>query len=917
MKTVLDWKKYAETARQMVAEGCVLLENKDAVLPLGEGCRVSVFGRMQFDYLKSGTGSGGLVNAPYVVNLLEGLNAKPQITINQTLLEEYKLWVEKHPFDRGKGWAQEPWAQVEMPLTAEQVCRAKEVSDVALVIIGRQAGEDRDNSNQEGSILLTQGERDMFAQIKTQFDKVVVLLNVGNIIDMRWVEEYQIAAVLYIWQGGCEGGNGVADLLVGDVNPSGKLTDTIAIDIDAYPSTKHFGDTKTNIYTEDIYVGYRYFETFAKEQVLYPFGYGLSYTSFSITANVIDVIGTTATISYTVKNTGNVAGKEVVQVYLNPPQGLLGKPIRNLVGFAKTQNLSPGQVENGTICVDLAQFASYDDAGVTGHPFCYLLEVGGYEFYVGSDVRSAKKVGSLMLDTLQVVQQLTQACAPVQAFDRMIPVLDGDRLVLGTQATPLRRADYQAFRHDDAMDTPAFTGDQGHRLIDVYQGKVNLDTFVAQLTDEEMVYMTRGEGMCSPKVTSGTAGAFGGVTDELLHYGIPVACCSDGPSGIRMDSGSMAFSLPNGAILAGSFNVPLNQVLYQFLGLELNHNKIDTILGPGLNIHRNPMNGRNFEYFSEDPYLTGMMAVSQLRAMQQYNVTGTIKHFACNSQEVARTEADSVLSERALREIYLKAFEMAVKQGASYSLMTSYGPVNGIWTASNYDLLTVILHDEWGFDGQVMTDWWAQMNDEGGAGSKQNTTAMIKAQNDVYMVTSCAKTNSMDDNSAEGLASGKISRKHLARSAKNTCKFLLKSPALRRANDCYELQVEEINRFPDLNLRCTQLPDVTPVDGFATVDCLSVDTSKGASVKFDILQTGTYDLQFVLNAQPVGVAQVPMTVYCGRHIMCTITLHQAYCTDVTETIRVSVDVNLPTYIKLFFSEGGLSVDRFTIQKVED
>ncbi|UOK61340.1 hypothetical protein MT997_22655 [Paenibacillus sp. OVF10] len=243
-----------------------------------------------------------------------------------------------------------------------------------------------------------------------------------------------------------------------------------------------------------------------------------------------------------------------------------------------------------------------------------------------------------------------------------------------------------------------------------------MEDYIAQLSDEDLCCIVRGEGMSSPKVTPGTAGAFGGVTKRLEAFGIPLACSADGPSGIRMDCGNTAFSMPNGTCLGCTFNEALLRELYAYAGLELRKNHVDTLLGPGMNIHRNPLNGRNFEYFSEDPFLTGRMVVAQLHGMNPYDVTGTIKHFACNSQEAHRNTVEAVVSERALREIYLRGFEIAVKEGNAISVMTSYNPINGFWSASNYDLTTTILRGQWGFRGIVMTDWWAKGNDEGEEG---------------------------------------------------------------------------------------------------------------------------------------------------------------------------------------------------------
>ena len=373
MKYTLDWKEYATKARQAVAEGCVLLKNDNAALPVKEGSKVALFGRIQFDYYKSGTGSGGMVNAPYVVSILDALKEE-NIELNDELLKEYESWVEKHPYNKGKGWAAEPWCQQEMELSDETVNKAASTSQKAVIIIGRTAGEDQDNTPTEGSYLLTSEERDMIKKVCSAFKETIVVLNVGNIIDMKWVDEFNPSAVLYTWQGGSEGGHGVADVLMGRVNPCGKLADTIAYDCKDYPSTANFNKDKdkidrdttglfkragkveiedVDVYEEDIYVGYRYFETAAKDRVMYPFGFGMSYTSFDIDATFSFGEEDKVVINATVTNTGNTEGKEVVQIYCEPPQGKLLKPVRNLVGFDKTDIIKPGKKQQLTWTLDM------------------------------------------------------------------------------------------------------------------------------------------------------------------------------------------------------------------------------------------------------------------------------------------------------------------------------------------------------------------------------------------------------------------------------------------------------------------------------------------------------------------------------------------------------------------------------------
>ncbi len=920
--------QYAETARAVVAEGIVMLRNEGHVLPLKEGEKIALFGRGQFNYYKSGTGSGGLVNTSYVTGIREALE-KSSFALNEKLKAVYEEWLKENPFDGGAGWAGEPWFQREMPLTEELVAGIREESDTAVVIIARTAGEDQDNKAEAGSYLLTEAEEEMLRLVCGTFERTVVLLNVGNIIDMKWVEAYRPAAVLYVWQGGQEGGNGVLDVLEGKVSPSGKLTDTIARDITDYPSSCNHGNEKRNLYQEDIYVGYRYFETFAKDKVLYPFGFGLSYTTFAVEAERMKEgqkegeQGTAGETVFSVKvtNTGETAGKEVVQVYCQAPQGALGKPARSLCGFAKTKELAPGETQTLQLSVPQYRLASYDDGGVTGHKSCWVLEAGEYVFYAGTDVRSAAPAGSFTLAETTVIQKSEEACAPVTAFERMKPEAKAEgEYQVSYEAAPLRTQSPTERRAARIPECTSYTGDKGYRLSDVEEGKVSMETFLAQLSDEDLCCMVRGEGMCSPKVTPGTAGAFGGVTESLQNYGIPVACCADGPSGIRMDCGSIAFAMPNGACLGSTFNEALSEELFEWEGLELRKNKVDTLLGPGINVHRNPLNGRNFEYFSEDPFVTGRMAAAQLRAMGRYGVTGTIKHFACNSQEFNRHTVEAVVSERALREIYLKGFEIAVKEGGAYSIMTSYNPINGFWSASNYDMLTTILRGEWGYDGIVMTDWWAKGNDEGTAGKAENTAAMVRAQNDLFMVTANAGENSQNDNSMESLEKGTVTRGEYVRSAANICRYLLRTPAYQHMmgreseldKQLAEIAAQEMESFGELiRFSVDKESSSLPVE--------KIPTGKGSTVTFElsVKERGIYRLELTCRVSGQGsLAQVPLTVSQDKQILKTISLTGEDKEWRTEEIQVNPSFHNTTFLKFYFGQGGLEIQeaRLTLKE---
>ncbi|WP_455714339.1 glycoside hydrolase family 3 C-terminal domain-containing protein [Anaerosporobacter sp.] len=808
-KIGVPYEGFAEFTRKVAAEGTVLLKNDKNVLPLKKGEKVSLFGRAQINYYRTGTGSGGSVNVLYTSNILEGLRTKKDIELNESLINTYEKWIKENPFDNGGGaWAAEPPSQKEMPVTDELVKEASKHSDKAIVIIGRNAGEDKDNTPGEGSYLLKQEEIEILETVTKYFDQVIVMLNVSNIINMSFLEEERfkdrIQSVLYIWEGGIEGGNAVADVLVGDVTPSGKLTDTIAYQLEDYPSHSNYGDADVNLYQEDVYLGYRYFETFAPEKVQYEFGFGLSYTTFEtslVKAEVTSDIVSKATIrlKVCVKNIGSTySGKESVQVYVEAPQGELGQPVKKLVTFAKTKELAPGGEQILEIEFKVADLASYDDSGVTGHKSCMVLEAGEYVFHVGSSVRNCAKVEfqtatgeqkGYMVEELEVVEQLQEALSPSKEFTRMKP---GKRLANGAyeliyEAVPTRTYSMKERIEQNLPPTYPQTGNKGITLRDVADQKATMEQFIAQLTTEELATIVRGEGMCNVKVTPGTAAAFGGVGDTLFEYGIPIGCAADGPSGIRMEGGYKATQVPIGTLLAATWDTELIEEMYVYEGKELLRNEVDTLLGPGMNIRRHPLNGRNFEYFSEDPVVTAKFATAQVRGILAGGSTGTMKHFACNNQEYRRSFVEAVVSERALREIYLKGFEVAVKEGGANSIMTTYNPLNDYWNASNYDLNTTILRKEWGFRGIVMTDWWAKMNDpiEGGESVVTNTAGMVRAQNDLYMVVpnDGAEINAGNDNTLEAVANGSLTIGELQRCAMNICKYLMNAAVFGRKQD--------------------------------------------------------------------------------------------------------------------------------------
>ncbi len=672
----------AETSailRRAAAEGAVLLEN-DGMLPLAG--KIALFGRAQTDTFYTGYGSGGNVIAPYRVSILQGLRAA--LPLCEELSAAYEKFSAAHPLDYG-GWGEWPRSAPEMPLKEELIRAARAETETAVVVLGRAAGEDCEHTLEEGSFYLTKEERRMLSLVTGAFPHVAVVLDAGNVIDLSWTKEYPIGALLLAFQGGMEAGNAVADVLTGKTEPSGRLADTIAFRYGQYPA-RNFGGKAFNEYTEDIFLGYRHFETFAKEDVLYPFGYGLGYTRFSVRAEYED-----GAIKFCVKNVGGRAGREVVQAYVQKPQGTLGAPARELVGFYKTGRLAPGEEERGEILLPPRAFCVYDEARSA-----FVMPAGVYALYVGGDVRRASLSGTFSCEKERVVERLTRLGAPQRALE--VRAADG-----GTRRAEPKNGDMGA---EIFRDLPAELPKGGKiPFRDVIEGAASAEQFAASLSDREAEALAYGAlKMNSPLGADGNAGVFGGVSPSLRARGVPPVTATDGPSGIRLKKRSAL--LPIGTLLACTFDVALAEQVYACVGREMRERGSDVLLAPAMNLHRNPLCGRNFEYFSEDPYLTGKIAAAAVRGVQSAGVSACPKHFACNNQEFGRNGNDSRLSERALRELYLYGFEICVKEGKPRFLMTSYNKVNGVLSSYNAELVRGILRGEWGFGGCVITDWW-------------------------------------------------------------------------------------------------------------------------------------------------------------------------------------------------------------------
>ncbi len=774
-------------SKEAAKEGMVLLKNRGDILPLKKGTRVALFGKATFDYVKGGGGSGD-VTVAYIRNLYEGLKMqKDVVSIFEPLCDYYRKDVERQ-YAQGSI----PGMTIEPEVPRELLDEAKAYADTAVISICRFSGEgwdrksivDTDNKNMgegerdmavrsskifaNGDFCLSAQEAAMVETVKKNFSKVVVVMNVGGMVDTSWfVREDAIGAVLMAWQGGMEGGLAAAELLVGKGNPSGKLSDTFAQTLEDYPSTGDFHESRDYVnYTEDIYVGYRYFETVpgADQKVNYPFGFGLSYTTFQTDVLSAEEKEGQVRIQVEITNTGSRDGKEVVQVYFEAPQGRLGKPKRQLIAFAKTRSLRPGESQRLYLSFEIRDMASYDDTGKV-QKAAYVLEKGDYFFHVGTSVRDTVRldyVYQVKEDT--VTEQLESRLTPSELPRRMlsdgsyeeVPQREGndpnanelermpEDMMEGYVPAVRPRDRYQLWRE------PYKKG--AHIFKEVAEGKLTPEEFLAQLTDEETAQLLGGQP------NTGVANTFG--YGNLPEYGVPSVMTADGPAGLRIapECGVTTTCWPCSTLLACSWNPEIVEAVGLAGGAEVKENNIAMWLTPAVNIHRSPLCGRNFEYYSEDPYLAGKLASAMVRGIQANHIGATVKHFALNNKETNRKNSDSRVSERAAREIYLKAFEIIVREAKPWSIMTSYNIINGHRASENADLLEGILRGEWGFDGCITTDWWTC-----GEHYKE-----VKAGNDIKM--GCGYPERL----LEALEKGCLTRKEMDACALRVLKLILK-----------------------------------------------------------------------------------------------------------------------------------------------
>ncbi len=729
-------QKHIALSRKAATEGMVLLKNKDKALPLANGEKIALFGKATIEYIKGGGGSGD-VHCPYIRNVFEGFKEKEKdgkVAIYMPLVDFYKDYVEKESVHiptqdqinatwdivnamefctKRDDMTYDTFASmhVKEPAVPEELIKsASEWADTAVITLSRFSAEGVDRRPQGGDYYLSDIEKDLITSAGKLFKKVIIVINSGATIDCEFIAENDdVDGILFGWQGGMEGGAAIADILCGDVNPSGKMADTIAKSYDCYPCKEEFWESFKFIdYSDDIFVGYRYFETIpeAKECVRYPFGFGLSYTEFDISGRVCCESDGKIIAVATVKNIGSVAGKEVIQLYYSAPQGKLGKPSKELCAFKKTKLLAPNESETVVMSFDIKDMASFDDLGKIAKS-AYVLEKGDYEFHMGTSVRDTVKVDyvyTVAEDT--VTEQLKNWCKPFKLAKRMLADGTFENLPQGEEE----------YFYGEVAPSGA-KAPESLVMFDNVGTDCTLDEFVAQFTLDELMYIVGGQkttGVCN-------TGSFGGIE----RLAIPYAPTADGPAGLRLEpkTGIPTTAWPCATLLACAWNPDLVFEVGAAGGAELRENNLGIWLAPALNIHRDPLCGRNFEYYSEDPLVAGKNAAAATRGIQSQKAAVSIKHFACNNKEANRYDIDARISERALREIYLKGFEIAVKEGDPWTVMSSYNRINGQHTSESYELLTEILRNEWGFKGMVVTDW----------GVKNDPVKEVKAGNDMKM----------------------------------------------------------------------------------------------------------------------------------------------------------------------------------------
>lgn len=818
-------------ARKAAAEGIVLLKN-DGVLPLVPGSRVALYGPGAGRTIKGGTGSGD-VNVRDCVSIWQGMrDAGFQIT-SEDWIRDYdaryvrarEAWRDlifrkteelpkEDPFGFFTAYSTTPF---QMPDGAP-VNREKASADsdcTAFYILSRICGEGADRFVSAGDYYLTESEHQMLSDLCGIYENVVVVLNAGGQVDLSFLEEFpQIRALLQIAQPGMEGGHAFADVVSGKICPSGRLSDTWAYHYEDYPNAADFshnnGCTDYDIYEEGIYVGYRYFDSF-EMPVRYHFGEGLSYTTFSTALKSVEMTGASDApeiqAEIEVRNTGKITGKETVQVYVSLPEGKLEKEYRRLAGFAKTGGIRPGETQSVSVMFPLKQLASYDESRAA-----WILEPGDYGIFVSDGpegIAGAKLVGGVRAEKEYILEQDRHICSPgrvIEEFNRSRELIHAQNEKVSHE---LQEKRLPSVVLPSDIRTKEIVYRENRDFVDP-----DAEKFAEGLTQEQLLKLVCGDPGDGGREALGSAGKLvpgsaAQTTSCLSDQNVPPIVLADGPAGLRLmrhyfvkDGAvvSLPFScsieggffftdadkqdgeryeqnctaIPTGTALAQTWNTDLIAEAGEQIGREMEAFGVTLWLAPGMCIHRNPLCGRNFEYYSEDPVLSGCAAAAMTKGVQRNPGVGTtMKHYVCNNQEDNRMGSDSILSERALREIYLRNFEIAIEKEQPMSIMTSYNLVNGVHAANNRDLLTDVLRSEWGFRGSVMTDWTTtEIGDPSCTAS-----GCMRAGNDMIMPGAVSDY----DNMRSELESGSLDIADLRACAARTLKTIEASNAIEGA----------------------------------------------------------------------------------------------------------------------------------------
>jgi len=813
--------EHRKLARKAAAEGFVLLKNENQILPLLHTKKIGLYGAGAVRTIKGGTGSGDVNERDYVT-IRQGLeNAGYELT-SGAWLDSYEEIYKK---------AREDWkqaildslpqygnnffyayssSQFQVPcgdLIDVEAAKA-DGADTAIFVLSRIAGENKDRNDTEGDYFITGEEKALISRISESYRDVILVLNTGGLIDLAFTEEFSnIRAILQFVQAGQEGGNAFADVLSGKVTPSGKMVDTWAMTYGDYPNASFFshksGDVYKEEYKEGIYVGYRYFDTF-DVPVRYGFGYGLSYTDFAMKAGALSVTGLNEqkpviSLEAEVTNVGDTyAGKEVAEVYVSCPQGTLPKEYRRLACFGKTRELKPGESQKMTLSFNLYQLASYSEEKAA-----WILEKGTYGIWLGNSLESAALAGSIVLDEDAVLVQCQHICERKEELEEILP--DQEKL-MAKEAAWKRETEALPSVNIKAADLATETISYENRLVGEAK---QAEEITRNLSVDQLIQFATGDVRSGQSELGSSGQTVPGAAAETVScakeepWNVASIVLADGPAGLRLKKAYQVYdnkiepgdmldaleggffakekekkgttyyqyctAIPVGTLLAQSWNLDLVKELGEMIGHEMKQFEVTLWLAPGMNIHRNPLCGRNFEYYSEDPLLSGMMASAMTLGVQKVPGCGTtIKHFACNNQEDNRMGSDSILSERALREIYLKGFEIAVKNAQPMSIMTSYNMINGVHAANNYDICTKAARNEWGFAGAIMTDWTTTTYSTAGICT---ASGCLRAGNDMVMPGDPKD----HENIRRELEEGTLTMEDLTGCVRNTINIILQS----------------------------------------------------------------------------------------------------------------------------------------------